>query len=471
MSVLDSSRSSTDYLPGGRLKRLIGKPRSSWSPEDLAMVARNQGVKTISLMHIGGDGWLKTLDFSPRSDDHFADILDGGERADGSSLFPRTGIEADASDVVLRPRPATAFLDPFAPHPTLAVLCHHLGRDTRALPQSPDTIVRRAYERLYEETGVELWGLGEVEYFLGKGADERDIYGADDRGYHATAPFVFGEDLRRDAMAVLVDMGVPVKYGHSEVGYVEAEETEGIIWEQHEIELDLAPLPDAAEGVVLTQWVLRNLAHQRGMRLSLAPIVRRGHAGSGLHFHLSPLRDGRHLGGEDEEGTLGPEARWLIGGLVRTGGALMAFGNREAGSFVRLLQGKEAPNTVTWGKYNRHALIRLPIQARTEDGRTVTPPTIEFRLPDGSCHPHLLLAGVAQAMMLGRETEDLEGLLASTEVGKGDGTEAVPVPHDFHQAAEAMKKVQSFLEEDGIFPPGFIDRTLERLEEMPSETA
>ena len=71
------------------------------------------------------------------------------------------------------------------------------------------------------ETGAELWALGEVEYFLGKRWDEADIYGADDRGYHATSPFVFGEGLRRRALAILHDLGVPVKYGHSEVGYVE----------------------------------------------------------------------------------------------------------------------------------------------------------------------------------------------------------------------------------------------------------
>jgi len=48
------------------------------------------------------------------------------------------------------------------------------------------------------------------------------------------------------------------------------------------------------------------------------------------------------------DGALTDAAGWLIGGLVRTAGALMAFGNREPGSFVRLKQGKEAPTAVTW---------------------------------------------------------------------------------------------------------------------------
>jgi len=80
----------------------------------------------------------------------------------------------------------------------------------------------------------------------------------------------------------------------------------------------------------------------------------------------------------------------------------MAFGNRGGGSFVRLSQAKEAPNAIIWGDADRTALVRLPIVARTEDGRPVTPATVEFRLPDGSAHPHLLLAGVAQVMVAAR---------------------------------------------------------------------
>ena len=102
-----------------------------------------------------------------------------------------------------------AFIDPFASLPTLVLMCGHAGRDGTPLPQSPDTILRRACDLLREETGIELWALGEVEYYLGKRWDETDIYGADDRGYHATSPFVFGQGLRRQALGILADIGVP----------------------------------------------------------------------------------------------------------------------------------------------------------------------------------------------------------------------------------------------------------------------
>jgi glutamine synthetase len=447
------------------IERKIGRPAAAWTVEDLVGLAVECGVRLVSLMHVGGDGWLKALDFVPRSREHLRDILSGGERADGSSLFAGLGLEVGASDILLRPRLETAFLDPFAEQPTLVLLCGHAGRDGARLPQSPDTIARQAGERLTRELDIELLALGEVEYFLGRRAGEEDVYGANDRGYHATSPFVFGEPLRREAMALLAEIGVPVKYGHSEVGYVQASKADGFLWEQHEIELGLAPLATAADAVVLTQWVLRNLAHRGGMRCSFDPILRRGHAGTGLHFHFSPVRHGEHLGGRGADGALSAPARCLIAGLVRMGGALMAFGNRTEGSLIRLTQAKEAPNAIVWGEFDRSALVRLPIVARTADGRPVSPPTIEFRLPDGSAHPHLLLAGVAQAMVDARHSEGIEALLERTSVKalrRGAGV-ATPVPTRFLEVAEALKAHRAGLEAGGVFPAVLLDRLIERL--------
>jgi len=449
------------------LEREMGKPRETWTGDDLVDLVRDRGLCIISLMHVGGDGWLKTLDFVPASEGHLRDILEGGERADGSNLFKGMGIPPGASDIVLRPRIASAFVDPFAPLPTLVVMCGHVGRDGSPLPQSPDTILRRATELVQRETGVELWALGEVEYFLGKRWDETDIYGADDRGYHATSPFVFGEPLRRRALAVLREIGVPIKYGHSEVGYIEARETQGVIWEQHEIELQLSPLPGAADGILLTQWVLRNLAHQNGMRCSTDPMMREGHAGNGLHFHFAPVADGKPLDICQPDGSLTDPARWMIGGLVQMGGALMAFGNRVRGSFARLTQAKEAPSTIVWGAFDRQALIRLPVVARDVGGRVITPPTIEFRLPDGSALPHLLLAGAALSVVRGRDTEGLDELLEQTASAPTAEHSAVsePVPLSFLEVAAALERHRDVLETGQIFPTGLVDHVLLALRE------
>jgi glutamine synthetase len=450
-------------LPACTLVRLIGKPASCWTVDDLMEVFGELGIRLVSLMHIGGDGWLKTLDFVPRDVDHLREVLAYGERADGSSLFGGLGVSVTASDLVLRPRLSTAFVDPFAAHPTLVVLCSHFGRDGAPLAESPDTIVRLAYQRLKAETGVDLHGLGEVEFFLGKRPDESDIYGANERGYHASSPSVFGEGLRRRALVLLAEIGVPVKYGHSEVGYIQADEADARIWEQHEIELGLQPLPQAADSVAITQWLLRNLAHKGGLRCSFDPILRRGHAGTGMHFHLSPVVDGVHQPTSTPQGDLRPPATWLIGGLVWFASALMAFGNRTANSFVRLSQAKEAPNTVTWGRYNRKALIRLPIVATDEAGRSVSPETVELRLPDGSAHAHLLLAAVAQAMVAGRSLENLDTLLERTSAHNLHSPYALGVPRTFAEVSQGLLQHRAGLEAGGVFPRHVIDRIAEAL--------
>ncbi|MCB2200167.1 glutamine synthetase [bacterium] len=452
-------------LPSSRLERMFGKSPDQWTADDLIEFVREHRIRVVSLMHIGGDGDLKTLDFVPRDFMHLRDVITGGERADGSSLFGMMGIQTGKSDIVLRPRVRSAFLNPFSPVPTLSLLCGHFGPNGLPLPESPDTIVRYAYERARSQTGVELHALGEVEYFLGKTPEAEDVYASNDRGYHTTSPFVFGETLRREAMVLLAEMGVPIKYSHSEVGFIEASEEDNTIWEQHEIELALQPLPLAAEAVALTMWTLRNLAHQKGMRCSFAPVVRAGHAGSGMHFHTSPVVDGEHVGGFDEDGKPDEPAKWLIAGLSHVGGALMTFGNRVPSSFVRLSQGKEAPNTVTWGQFNRKALIRIPILATDENGRYVSPPTVEFRLPDGSAHPHLLLAGIAQGMIAGHSLDDLDDRLEQTAAltAEKHPEALVKVPRSFGEVATALTETRGLFEAGKVFPEHVIDRLIENL--------
>jgi len=453
--------STPSVLPACRLQRVLGRRAAEWTIDDLVGLVRDRGVRLISLMHIGGDGWLKTLDFAPRSVEHLRNILVGGERADGSSLFRNQGISSHASDIVLRPKLDTAFIDPFAPLPTLALLCGHQGRDGEPLPQSPDTVARRAQARALEVTGVDLWALGEVEYFIGRRWSKSDRYGADDHGYHATAPVAAGQVLRRRAIAILSEMGVPLKYAHSEVGYVKASTPGETVWEQHEIELSLAPLPRAAECMALTHWVVRNLAAELELDCSFDPIVGEGHAGNGLHIHLSPVVDGVPRGGRDGDGELYAPAKWLIGGLTQLGGALMAFGNTEPDSFVRLTQGKEAPTAMRWGEFDRQALIRLPILVTDADGNTLSTPTVEFRLSDGSAHPHFLVAGLAQALVYGHSLSGLDELLAHTTRPGFDTAISAPVPQNFAEVAAELVRHRSVLEAGGVLPASLIDRFLD----------
>jgi len=316
------------------------------------------------------------------------------------------------------------------------------------------------------DLGIEYLALGEVEYFLGRPAGDVDAERPRDRGYHATSPFVAGEAMRRRALRHLADMGVPVKYAHAEVGLIDARKEQGRVWEQHEIELGLAPLPEAADAVVLTRWLLLNLAREEGLSCRFDPIMKEGHAGSGLHVHSLPRStSGAASAAFLADGSVGPSGRWLIGGLVQLAPALMAFGNREASSFVRLLQAKETPVAITWGAFNRKALIRLPLVAPGVGPDEAWPPTIEFRLPDGSALPHLLLAGMGQALLLGRATRDLDAVLerTSSHGGEIDIARMPQLPRDREGVGAALAESRAALEAGGVFPASVIEARLRAL--------
>lgn len=121
---------------------------------------------------------------------------------------------------------------------------------------------------------------------------------------------------------------------------------------------------------------------------------------------------------------------------------------------------------MTWGRYNRRALIRLPIVATDEEGKSVSPETVEFRLADGSAHPHLLLAGIAQAMVAGRSSDNIEAMLEQTSALAQKGSAARPVPRSFFEVADALREVHASFEAGGVFPTHVIDRTVAALGQM-----
>ena len=118
-----------------------------------------------------------------------------------------------------------------------------------------------------------------------------------------------------------------------------------------------------------------------------------------------------------------------------------------------------------WGEYDRLALIRLPIVHMDQHGRDIGYPTIEFRLPDGSGLPHLLLAGAALSILCGRETENLDRLLETTSTTfKGKVPASTPrVPRDFIEVADSNTTHRKTLERGDCFPSSLIDLVLERL--------
>jgi glutamine synthetase len=93
--------------------------------EDVLKFISEKNIKILNLCHIPEEGRLKVLSFSTAEKDRISEMLENGERADGSSLF--SFIEPNRSDIYISPRISRAFIDPFAMLPTLNIPTDYLN--------------------------------------------------------------------------------------------------------------------------------------------------------------------------------------------------------------------------------------------------------------------------------------------------------------------------------------------------------
>ena len=454
------------------LVQALGKQAKEFTKADIIGYIEDNNIPMLNLRYVGGDGRLKTLNFAIQSKAHLDRLLTLGERVDGSSLF--TFVDATSSDLYVVPRLSTAFLNPFAPIPTLDILCGFYDVDGAPLASAPQEILRKAQRALTEDTGCELQALGELEYYLFSAQEE--LFPVEpQRGYHESGPFSKWEDVRTETLLHLVRMGCSVKYAHSEVGNFVADGRQMI---QQEIEFLPVDACDAADQMVLAKWVLREVAHSYGLEVSFSPKIAVGQAGSGMHFHTRLVRDGVN---QFSTGSgLTEEALKVIGGYLSHAASLTAFGNTAPTSFLRLVPHQEAPTAICWGDRNRSVLVRVPLgwqniddsmfrDANPSEGPLGDLPndsqTVELRSPDGSAAVHLLLAGITVAARLGLT---VPGMADYARVRKVDGDASQTpgldqLPASCFEAAGRLLAQRGDYEARGVFPAGLIDSWASRL--------
>lgn len=68
--------------------QFLQKEPDDFTRDDIVNFCVNNEIEFINFHYQGWDGNLKTLNFVIHSQEHLEEILDAGERVDGSSLFP-----------------------------------------------------------------------------------------------------------------------------------------------------------------------------------------------------------------------------------------------------------------------------------------------------------------------------------------------------------------------------------------------
>jgi len=310
----------------------------------------------------------------------FERALAGEISFDGSSIEGFTRIEE--SDMLLKPDLETFAIFPpelgeARPGQIARLICDVTYPDGRPFEGDPRGALKRQIDRL-KRLGFEDCLVGpEPEFFLFLRTPEGEpsTLTHDRAGYFDLAPIDRGEEARRDMVEALVAMGFEIEAAHHEVAPG-----------QHEIDFKHTGALKAADNIATFKFVVKRVALRHGLHATFLPKPIAEVNGSGMHTHLSLVKDGSNaFWSRGTSHQLSETALHFIAGLLEHAEAIAAVTNPLVNSYKRLVPGYEAPTNIAWSASNRSALIRVPAPRGPHT-------RIEFRMPDPSCNPYLALA-------------------------------------------------------------------------------
>ena len=311
---------------------------------------------------------------------------------DGSSINGFVRIQE--SDMRLDPDPSTFSVLPWRNDDESAagrLICDVIDTSSgKPFSGDPRGVLKRAMQRA-EDMGYEVNAAPEPEFFLFEEDEEgRATTKTNDAGgYFDLAPKDLAQDVRRDIIFGLEDMGFDIEASHHEVA-------QG----QHEINFTYDDALSTADNVATFRSVVRAIAAEHDLHATFMPKPIPRINGSGMHTHFSLFEDGENaFHDEDDEFDLSETAKQFTAGILDHAEAIAAVSNPTVNSYKRLVPGYEAPVYVAWSDRNRSALIRKPA------ARIPAASRIEARFPDPSCNPYLAFAALIHAGLDGIERE------------------------------------------------------------------
>ena len=430
------------------------QPKDLQRSDILEFIQKNN-IDTIFFQYIDLENDIREILIPINSIEYAHRILSSGERIDGSSVFKKI-IPTGGSDLYVIPNYSTAYQNPFDEN-SINIICNFVNKYEKRAEFTPNNLLINASKMIMENHNLELWALGELEYYL-IGEQENDSFNLKAQsGYHQTAPFLKYRSVANEIAKVISQITGNVKYSHGEVGHIPKIEKVNSQWngkhaEQYEVEFLPAPIEIAGLNISIAKWVARNIAAKYNLGISFMPKLQNGHAGNGLHFHLELLKNKNNIM-RNKNGELSNEAFAVIGSLCEYASSLVAIGNRVEASYERLNSGQEAPSIVYWNELDRNALIRIPLAWQNgEDLASIINKnnresyhspfkrqTIELRSADGSANHFFLLAGICQAINVG--LNDLENYKEKAKKYSNPNHNLLdPLPKNLKEAAELFDK-------------------------------
>ena len=349
-----------------------------YSKEDIFRMVEEDDVEFIRLQFTDIFGVLKNVAITSSQ---LAKALDNKCMFDGSSVEGFVRIEE--SDMYLYPDYDTFEIFPWRPQQgkVARLICDVYTPDGKPFMGDSRNVLKKVIKEA-ADMGY-LFEVGpECEFFLFHTDDngQPTTLSHERAGYFDLGPTDLGENVRRDMVLTLEDMGFEIEASHHEVAPA-----------QHEIDFRYDEALKTADNIMTFKLAVKTIAKRHGLFASFMPKPRQGINGSGMHVNMSLSRDGKNIF-EDPDGELGlsKEAYWFIGGIMKHMKGLTVMTNPLVNSYKRLVPGYEAPIHIAWSVTNRSPLIRIP---STRGAGT----RVELRSPDPSANPYLVLAGCLEA--------------------------------------------------------------------------
>lgn len=382
-------------------------------------------VRYVQLWFTDVLGSLKSFAITPAE---LENAFEEGLTFDGSAIdgFSRH-VE---SDMLALPDADTFELLPWrTDDPVARIFCNISTLEGTPFLGDTRQVLRRALDRA-NALGYRFYASSDLEYFYFADNDpSHPPKPLDTSSYFDLSAADSAGDLRRRTIGHLEALGIPVRYSHHE----EAPS-------QQEIDLRYTDALTMADSIMTCRLVVKEVAMERGVYATFMPKPIAGVQGNGMHTHLSLFKgDENAFYDADDPASLSPTAKAFLAGILRHAREITAITNQWVNSYKRLVVGYEAPLYVSWARYNRSALVRVPTPKRGKASST----RLEYRAPDPACNPYLAytvllaagLRGVEQGYELPPElTENLYDMTPEQLTRTGIDQ----LPGSLNEAVEAM---------------------------------
>jgi len=345
----------------------------NYTKQDIINLVEEQDVRFIRLQFTDIFGTLKNVAITTSQ---LEKALSNKCMFDGSSIEGFVRIEE--SDMYLHPDLDSFVIFPWRPQQgkVARLICDVFMPDGKPFEGDPRHVLKKVIAEA-ADMGFTFDVGPEVEFFLFD-FDETGkptTASLDEGSYFDLEPIGQGEDVRREIVFALEDMGFEIEASHHEVAKA-----------QHEIDFRFDEALRAADNIMTFKLTVSSIAKRYGMHATFMPKPVFGMNGSGMHTNMSLSKDGENLFDDPSKPDgLSDMAKSFIAGIMEHIKGMCAVTNPLVNSYKRLVPGYEAPCYIAWSGRNRSPLIRVPA-ARGSSTR------IELRSPDPACNPYLELA-------------------------------------------------------------------------------